>query len=102
MDWEPLKEFCHRQKDGGGGVFKLHEHVDRLMDSARMCRMKMPFTQEEIVQACLETLEANNFEEAYIRPIVFFRNMELMGLGARTNPVRVAVAVLGMGSILGF
>ena len=46
----------YKQEDGSGGVFKLEKHVDRLMDSARMCRMKMPYTKEEIVQACLETL----------------------------------------------
>ena len=90
----------YKQDGGGGGVFKLDEHVERLMDSARMCRMKMPFTKDEIVQACLQTLDANNFQEAYIRPIVFLGH-GAMGLGARTNPVRVAVAAWEWGAYLG-
>lgn len=90
----------YKQDNGDGGVFKLDEHVERLMDSARMCRMKMPFTKEEIVQACLQTLDANDFKEAYIRPIVFLGH-GAMGLGARTNPVRVAVAAWEWGAYLG-
>ena len=90
----------YKQDSGGGGVFKLDEHIERLMDSARMCRMKMPYTKEEIVQACMDTLAANNFKEAYIRPIVFLGH-GAMGLGARTNPVRVAVAAWEWGPYLG-
>ncbi|MFM2246235.1 MAG: branched-chain-amino-acid aminotransferase, partial [Pseudomonadota bacterium] len=61
---------AYRQTGGGGGVFKLEEHIRRLVDSAKMCNMKLPFTAEEIRAACVETLQANGFEEAYIRPIV--------------------------------
>lgn len=85
---------------GGGGVFKLDEHLRRLMDSAKMCRIKVPFTQEEIKQACLETLSANGMAEAYIRPIIYL-GMQSMGLGARNNPVHVGVAVWDWGRYLG-
>ena len=91
---------CYRQEGGGGGVFKLDEHLERLMDSARMCRMKMPYTLEELREACLNVLEQNEFEEAYIRPIVFLGH-GAMGLGARNNPVRVAVASWEWGAYLG-
>ena len=90
---------CYRQEGGGGGVFKLDEHLERLMDSARMCRMKMPYTLEELREACINVLEQNEFEEAYIRPIVFLGH-GAMGLGARKNPVRVAVASWEWGAYL--
>jgi branched-chain amino acid aminotransferase len=91
---------CYRQDSGGGGVFKLKEHLERLMDSAKMCRMTMPFTLDELFNACIETLQANEFEEAYIRPIVYIGE-GAMGLGARSNPVRVAVATWEWGAYLG-
>jgi branched-chain amino acid aminotransferase len=90
----------YTQPDGKGGVFKLDEHLRRLFDSAKMCRMKVPFTFEEVRQACLDTLRANAFEAAYIRPIIFLGSGQ-MGLGARGNPVHVAVATWEWGSYLG-
>lgn len=91
---------AYKQANGGGGVFKLDEHIRRLMDSAKMCRIKVPYTHEEIKQACLETLRANEMEEAYIRPIVYL-GMGALGLGARNNPVHVSVAVWDWGRYLG-
>ncbi len=90
----------YRQPNGKGGVFKLVEHIDRLCDSAKMCRIELPFTRDEIVEACLETLRQNEFDEAYIRPIVFL-GMGAMGLGARENPVHVAIATWEWGAYLG-
>lgn len=90
----------YRQGDGRGGIFKLDEHLHRLFDSAKMCRMKMPFDFDTLRQACIDTLKANDFEEAYIRPIVFLGH-GAMGLGTRGNPVRVAVATWKWGAYLG-
>ena len=90
----------YRQPGGGGGVFKLDEHIRRLVDSAKMCRMAMPFTAEQLRTACIETLQANEFDEAYIRPIVFLGSGQ-MGLGARGNQVHVAIATWKWGAYLG-
>lgn len=90
----------YRQPDGAGGVFKLDEHVRRLVDSAKMCRMEIPFSKEQIRDACLETLSANEMPEAYIRPIVYFGEGS-MGLGARNNTVHLTVAVWNWGRYLG-
>lgn len=54
----------------GGRVFRLEEHVRRLFDSAQAIMLCIPMSQEEMVQAILETLRKNNFKDAYIRPIV--------------------------------
>lgn len=90
----------YKQDDGKGGIFKLDEHLHRLFDSAKMCRMKMPFDFETLRSACIETLQANEFNEAYIRPIVFLGH-GAMGLGTRNNPVRVAIATWQWGAYLG-
>jgi len=90
----------YKQDDGKGGIFKLDEHLHRLFDSAKMCRMKMPFDFQTLRNACIETLQANDFNEAYIRPIVFLGH-GAMGLGTRNNPVRVAIATWKWGAYLG-
>lgn len=91
---------AYRQRGGGGGVFRLHDHLRRLYDSAKMCHMPIPFSSEQLADAVVETLKANDFEAAYIRPIVFF-GMGAMGLGARNNPVHVAIAVWEWGAYMG-
>lgn len=90
----------YAQKNGKGGVFKLDEHVRRLVDSAKMCRMELPWSRDQIREACLETLVANRMPEAYIRPIVYFGTGK-MGLGARDNPVHLTIAVWNWGKYLG-
>ena len=90
----------YTQPDGKGGVFKLDEHIRRLMDSAKMCRIDVPFTFDQIRQGCLDTLRANDLEAAYIRPLIYL-GMGGMGLGARNNPVHVALIVWKWGAYLG-
>jgi branched-chain amino acid aminotransferase len=85
---------------GGGGVWKLDEHIRRLTDSAKMCRFEMPWTHEQIRSACVETLQANEMEECYIRPIIYL-GMGAMGIGARNNPIHLTVAVWNWGKYLG-
>ena len=91
---------AYTQADGSGAVFRLDDHLSRLFDSAKMCRIEIPFTQDELRSACLETLSRNNMTEAYIRPLVYLGS-NAMGLGARNNPVRVAIAVWNWGAYLG-
>ncbi len=90
----------YRQVGGGGAIFRLEEHLRRLFDSAKMCMIPMPFTLEQVRNACIETLQRNGLEEAYIRPLVFLGE-GAMGLGARNNPVHVMIAVWEWGAYLG-
>jgi branched-chain amino acid aminotransferase len=60
----------------------------------------MPFSQAEIVEGCLETVRANGLDECYLRPIAFMGDGE-MGLGAKTNPTRVAIVAWRWGAYLG-
>ncbi|WP_342303910.1 branched-chain-amino-acid transaminase [Methanolobus sp. ZRKC5] len=68
-----------------GRVFKLHEHVDRLYDSAKAIALNIPLTIEEMEEAILETLRKNNLTDAYIRPIVS-RGIGDLGLDPRKCP----------------
>lgn len=90
----------YTQPDGTAGVWRLHEHLERFFDSLKMMQMQVPFTEEDLVRACLETLQRNGFTEAYIRPLAFL-GAGAMGLGARTNPVHVVIATWKWGAYLG-
>lgn len=91
---------CYRTEDGGSAVFRLKEHVDRLFASAHIVFLAIPFSHAEICAAVRETLAANGLTEGYIRPIVFIGEGE-MGLFAKSNPIRVAVAAWSWGAYLG-
>ena len=90
---------CYETHDGKSSVFRLREHIRRLFDSAKICTMPMPYTQDEIVEACLETIRVNGLKACYLRPLAFLGD-GAMGLGA-VNPTRVAIAVWHWGAYLG-
>jgi branched-chain amino acid aminotransferase len=87
--------------DGSSAVYRLKEHVDRLFGSAKILGLTVPFTQEQIVDACVATLKANKMAAAYIRPIVFVGSGVSMGVNPGGNPIRVAIAVWPWGAYLG-
>jgi branched-chain amino acid aminotransferase len=91
---------CYKLEDGRSAVFRLEEHIRRLFDSAHICMLPMPFSQAEIVAACLETVRANRLDECYLRPIAFMGDGE-MGLGAKTNATRVSIIAWRWGAYLG-
>jgi branched-chain amino acid aminotransferase len=84
----------------GTAIFRLQEHTDRLFRSAQIFGMKIPFGKEQINDAQREAVRANKLESAYIRPIAFYGS-EQMGVAARANTVRVAVAAWPWGAYLG-
>lgn len=90
---------CYRNKNGSA-VFRLEEHIERLFDSGRIYRMEIPFSQEEICKAVLDTIETNNLEECYIRPVVF-RGYGELGVNPLKNPLEVVIAAWEWGSYLG-
>ncbi len=91
---------CYRTDDGRAAVFRLSEHIRRLFESAHINLLRIPYTQEEIIEAVLGSLRANRLEEGYIRPLVFVGE-GAMGLNPADNPVRVAVIVWPWGKYLG-
>ena len=75
-----------------GKIFKLQEHTERLFYSAEVLGMEIPYTIEEINDACNQTLEQQGLKNAYIRPVVW-RGSEMMGVSAQANKINVAIAV---------
>ncbi len=75
-----------------GKIFKLREHTERLFKSAEILGFQIPYTVEEIDQACIETLERQGLKDAYIRPVAW-RGSEMMGVSAQSNRINVAIAV---------
>ncbi len=91
---------CYKTEDGGSAIFRLREHVDRLFASAHIVLLTIPFSPEKICDVIRRTIAVNGLSEGYIRPIVFIGDGE-MGLFAKTNPIRVAVAAWSWGAYLG-
>lgn len=91
---------CYKTDDGHLAIFRAREHIRRLFDSARILEMKIPFTEAELLQACVDTVRANGLGECYIRPLVFVGEGE-MGVAALNNRTRVAVAAWEWGAYLG-
>jgi branched-chain amino acid aminotransferase len=92
---------AYKQKNGGGAVFRLGEHLERLFESCKILDLKIPYTLDELIQATLATCKANGFEECYIRPIVFIADGPL-GVNPGTNPpLDVAILNWEWGSYLG-
>jgi len=92
---------AYKQTKGGGAVFRLKEHMERLEDSIKIMGFEITFTTDQLIQGALEAIKANHFEECYIRPIAFIGDGPL-GVFPGANPkVDVAILVWEWGSYLG-
>ena len=76
----------------GGVIFKLREHTERMFESARILGFEIPYSVEEIDDACKALLEKQGFEDAYVRPVAW-RGSEMMGVSAQANKINVAIAI---------
>ncbi|MGH7732029.1 MAG: branched-chain amino acid transaminase [Candidatus Eiseniibacteriota bacterium] len=90
---------CYDAK-GGPAILRLDDHVDRLMYSARIYRMELPFTREQIRQVCLDVVAVNELKACYLRPLIY-RGYENLGVNPFGSPVEVAVAAFPWGKYLG-
>jgi branched-chain amino acid aminotransferase len=86
--------------DKGPAIFRLKEHTDRLFNSAHIYRMHMPYTREQIMEACCEVVRANQLDSCYIRPIAFYGS-EKMGVSPKGAATHVAIAAWPWGAYLG-
>jgi branched-chain amino acid aminotransferase len=84
----------------GPGIFRHHDHLDRLFKSAELYYMPIPYTLEELRTATHELIAANELRECYIRPLVF-RGYGQMGLYPLDAPVEVTIAAWPWGAYLG-
>lgn len=91
-----------RAYDGAHGpaVFRLREHIERLCRSARLLRLELPFSCDEVMRGCTDVMARNGLCAGYLRPVVFVDDGK-RGLGASNNRVRVAIATWPWGRYLG-
>ena len=88
------------ENDKGSCVFRLEDHIKRLFDSAKIYKIDMPYTEEEVCNATIETIKENNFKACYIRPIAF-RGYGELGVNPLNCPVDVRIGALEWGAYLG-
>ena len=81
---------CYGQPQGSA-VFRLPEHMQRLLDSAKIYRMDLPFTLEELCAGVVELIEANGVAPCYIRPIAL-RGYGEIGVSPKGSPIEVYIA----------
>jgi branched-chain amino acid aminotransferase len=84
----------------GPAVFRLREHIRRLHDSCHIYRMDPPYSIDELIAACLETVSVNDFSECYLRPVIF-RGYGSFGVNPLPNPIEVYIASWVWGKYLG-
>ncbi len=95
--FEGLRAFATER---GPAIFRLQEHTTRLFTSADCVGMALPYSQEAVSQACIDVVQENRLETAYIRPICFY-GAEGLGLHAEGLEVHAAVAAWKWGAYLG-
>jgi branched-chain amino acid aminotransferase len=84
----------------GSACFRLRDHLSRLMQSAKVYRMRVPFTIEEMTAATKELIRLNELKACYIRPCVF-RGLGPMGVNPLNCPVQVSISAWEWGAYLG-
>jgi branched-chain amino acid aminotransferase len=91
---------AYQRGDGRTAIFRLREHVERLLDSSAICTMDVPYTRDQLMQACCEIVRANKMTACYIRPLIYL-GYGALGLGSLEPPVRTMIACYEWGAYLG-
>ena len=86
--------------DRGTAIFRLQEHTERLFNSAKILRMKIPFTPQEVMDAQLAVVRENKLESGYIRPLTWIGS-EKLGVSPKGNTIHLMVAAWTWGAYLG-
>lgn len=86
--------------EAGTAIFRLKEHTDRLFNSAKILRMSMPFSKEEVNEAQRAVVRANQLESCYLRPLTWYGS-EKLGVSPKGNRVHLMIAAWAWGAYLG-
>lgn len=90
---------CYKCVNGNPAIFKLREHIQRMLNGLKILTMESPYTCDQLIAASIEAVKINGLKECYIRPVMFCGD-GAMGLYAR-NPTRVAIIIWPWGAYLG-
>ena len=91
---------AYQRSDGKTHIFRLREHVERLIDSGSICTMESPYTRDQLMQACVDVVKANKMTSCYLRPLMYL-GYGALGLGSLESPVRTMIACYEWGAYLG-
>jgi branched-chain amino acid aminotransferase len=84
----------------GPAIYRLREHTERLFNSGKILRMKIPFTLEAVMQAQVDVIKANGLDSGYLRPLIWIGS-EKLGVSPKGNKVHLMVAAWPWGAYLG-
>lgn len=84
----------------GPAIFRLREHTERLFNSGKILRMKIPFSLEQVMQAQREVVRANQLQSCYLRPLIWIGD-EKLGVNPRGCSIHLMVAAWPWGAYLG-
>ena len=84
----------------GTAIFRMHEHTERLFNSAKILRMTLPFTKEQVNEAQKAVVRENKLESCYLRPLTWIGDKKL-GVSPRGNTIHLMVAAWAWGAYLG-
>lgn len=90
---------CYKLASGGSAIFRLKEHAQRMFNGLKILKMDNPFTLEQFIDAHIKTVKVNEFDECYLRPIMYC-DAGSFGLAA-VNRTRAAIVAREWGAYLG-
>ncbi len=87
--------------DQGSAVFRLKEHMQRFIESNHVVALELPYSLDQLMEACLETIRVNGLKEGYLRPVSYIGDEPNAGLWAHDNDIHVSILTWGWGAYLG-
>ncbi|HEX6465954.1 MAG TPA: aminotransferase class IV, partial [Terriglobales bacterium] len=81
---------CYQQP-AGAAIFRAREHMQRLLNSAKIYRIEVDYTVDELTQAMVDVVQANGVSPCYIRPLIF-RGYGELGVNPFNSPTEVYIA----------
>ncbi len=91
---------AYQTPDGRTAIFRLQEHTERLLNSAKIFQLDCTYGLDELVQAQKDVVRLNNLAAAYIRPLIWVGS-EKLGIAAKDNTIHAAIAAWHWGAYLG-
>ena len=77
---------AYQRADGRTAIFRLREHIERLLDSCTICTIDCTFTRDQLMAACTEVVKVNKIPACYLRPLIYL-GYGALGLGSLESPV---------------
>ncbi|MCU0774760.1 MAG: branched-chain amino acid aminotransferase [Ideonella sp.] len=91
---------AYKTASGKTAIFRLREHTERLFNSAKILRMKIPYSFEQVVEAQREVVRVNGLESCYLRPLTWIGS-EKLGVSPKGNTIHLMIAAWAWGAYLG-